>query len=435
MTNPCGPDADGDEVPHGPGPCLNDPSDNGRPPDDVKELPFNLYGDYAAWEMTVTGLGPEDTRVFRLSTEAPGDSRTVTRKLRKGNAYRLAMTAWLGSGEHTDPDWYCWQARIDGQPSQRTYDSYDSARIPGAAATVSGDGWFADNADGLLTSHVHMCDGYGGNVAEGLEAVLYVPKIVTETVATSPADRSRKTIGVGEEVRLSLLPADIGTVTWSIRSGSGQLSHHMGDSVTFTAPAYADTATVTASAGGGECEVEFEVIEPSGFIFENIDVSSDPYSETHWPIPTENWLLLKYHADMYLQPDTVNFYRVRLYEGASDPYATGYFTLYRHGMQPHKPNGPHPMEDNVVVAGKGTRCKHSDEITGIVELDIGTAGGDLYWVLQWEYDIEGGTRKDLKLIVQNNNIKWNGEQVFTVVKDASGYWVSPSAPYPNPVGE
>jgi hypothetical protein len=93
------------------------------------------------------------------------------------------------------------------------------------------------------------------------------------------------------------------------------------------------------------------------------------------------------------------------------------------------------MEENVVVSGVGTRCKHSDEITGIVELDIASVSGDLYWALQWEYDIEGSPRKDLKFIIQNNNIDWNGEQIFTVTKDFSGYWVSPSDPYPNPVGE
>ena len=192
-TDPNEPDSDwdgtgdGDEVGQGSDP--NDPSDNGQPPppEDILELPFHIYGDWAAWEMTVEGQGPEDTRVFKLSTDAPGGSATVVRKLKKGNSYRLTMN-WLGSGEHTDPYWYCWEAKVGGLPNQQTYDSYDSARIPGAAVTVAGNGWFVDNTDGLLTSHVHMNDDDGGNVAGGLEAILYVPKIVMVTPSGDPVD-------------------------------------------------------------------------------------------------------------------------------------------------------------------------------------------------------------------------------------------------------
>ena len=135
-----------------------------------------IYGDWAAWEMTVEGRGPSDLRVFKLSTDAPGGSATAVRKLHRGNSYRLTMS-WLGSGEHRDPYWYCWEAKVGGQPGQQTYQSYDSARIPGAATTVAGEGWFADNAGGLLTAHVCMNDNNGGNVAGGLEAILYVPKV------------------------------------------------------------------------------------------------------------------------------------------------------------------------------------------------------------------------------------------------------------------
>jgi hypothetical protein len=181
-SDPSNGDTDGDgvwdsaEVAQGSDPTNS--SDNGQPPppEDILELPFRIYGDWAAWEMTVEGRGPSDRRVFKLSTDAPGGSATAVRKLHKGNSYRLTMS-WLGSGEYTDPYWYCWEAKIGGLPNQQTYQSYNSTRIPGAATTVVGEGWFADNAGGLLTAHVHMNDDDGGNVAEGLEAILYVPKL------------------------------------------------------------------------------------------------------------------------------------------------------------------------------------------------------------------------------------------------------------------
>ena len=185
-SDPSNGDTDGDgvwdsaEVAQGSDPA--DASDNGQPPppEDILELPFRIYGDWAAWEMTVEGRGPSDLRVFKLSTDAPGGSATAVRKLHKGNSYRLTMS-WLGSGTHTDPYWYCWEAKIGGLPTQQAYgnpSSVDTAvRIPGAATTVAGEGWFADNADGLLTSHVHSNGDGSGNVAEGLEAILYVPKV------------------------------------------------------------------------------------------------------------------------------------------------------------------------------------------------------------------------------------------------------------------
>jgi len=267
-SDPSNGDTDGDgvwdsaEVAQGSDPA--DASDNGQPPppEDILDLPFRIYGDWAAWEMTVEGRGPSDLRVFKLSTDAPGGSATAVRKLHKGNSYRLTMS-WLGSGTHTDPYWYCWEAKIGGLPAQQAYgnpSSVDTAvRIPGAATTVAGEGWFADNADGLLTSHVHSNGDGSGNVAEGLEAILYVPKIVTETVATSPPDRARKTIGVGESVELKLSPITSGSVLWQHSSGLGFLNAIEGGIAYYTAPDTATTATITAEYEGLSFPVTFNV--------------------------------------------------------------------------------------------------------------------------------------------------------------------------------
>jgi len=106
----------------------------------------------------------------------------------------------------------------------------------------------------------------------------------------------------------------------------------------------------------------------------------------------------------------------------------GYFTLYRHGMQKHNANGPHPMTSSI-VPGKGTLCSNSDMVTGVVELNRGSIDGLLYWELLWEYDTPQGTRGPLKLIRQENHIAWvNGEQVFTVTKNGSGYFASTNQP-------
>lgn len=194
-TNPNLPDSDGDgvsdgvEVSNGSDP--NDASDGGQAPpvDKFREIEFNINGDYAAWEMTIQGLGPEDTRTRKISMGRPNAANTTTLKMRKGNSYRLSMR-WLNCDGHNDDrsPWYCWLAQLDGLPSGTTFSSYSNTRREGYEVVV-GNGWIADNEDGLLTSHVHECttqsDGSsgGGNVAAGLTATLYVledPKLIPD---------------------------------------------------------------------------------------------------------------------------------------------------------------------------------------------------------------------------------------------------------------
>ena len=192
-ANPRVVDTDGDgvtdkaEVGQGGDPA--DASDMGLPPaaEEVREIAFAIGGDWAAWEMTIEGIGPDDFRTRRISMSGPDQVASRTCKLHRGNTYRLSMR-WLncaGYESHPGAPWYCWSAQIDGLPSVATYADYGAARIPGAAETVVGDGWIAKNDDGLLTSHVHEnSSGESGNVAEGLAALLHVfadPVIVAPT--------------------------------------------------------------------------------------------------------------------------------------------------------------------------------------------------------------------------------------------------------------
>ncbi|NLN00917.1 MAG: hypothetical protein GX174_03295, partial [Lentisphaerae bacterium] len=157
------------------------------------------------WEMTIEGQGPSDHRVLKLNTDAPDDSETVTNKLHRGNSYRLTMN-WLGSGIHVDPCWYCWEAQVGGLPVRQAYgnpsDYATAVRNPGVAANLLGaEGWVIDNREGLLTTHVHSNDNGSGNVAGGLEATLYVPKVEFVTGAASCYNFSPS---LGEEAALDV---------------------------------------------------------------------------------------------------------------------------------------------------------------------------------------------------------------------------------------
>ena len=180
--NPRAKDSDGDgvnddvEIANGSNPA--DASDGGNPPsaDLIREISFNITGDWAAWEMAIEGLGPDDTRTMRITMGAPASSASTTEKLRKNNSYRLSMR-WLncdGHDDHPDAPWYCWQALIDSKPSAQTFNDYSSARKDGVANLIVGNGWIAENEDGLLTAHIHEHSKRSGNVAEGKTALLHV---------------------------------------------------------------------------------------------------------------------------------------------------------------------------------------------------------------------------------------------------------------------
>ena len=174
---------DGIEVANGSDPA--DMSDCGIPPSDdcLREVTFDITGDFAAWELAIEGLGPYDRRIIYLTMGTPGSEALMAVKLRKSNSYRLT-TRWLNCDGHDDSSapWYCWQAKIDGKPSAQTYESYSAERKSGVANVVVGTGWIAENEDGLLTDHVcENCES-AGNVAEGKTAILHVFDIGHDTL-------------------------------------------------------------------------------------------------------------------------------------------------------------------------------------------------------------------------------------------------------------
>ncbi len=196
--NGCNPhvaDTDGDgandltEVTQGSDP--NDPTDGGDPPEDeIQEVDFKAYGDYASWRMEIRGDGPNDHRTMFVVTPAVGVPETGTIKLRRNNKYKVTLHH-TGSKEDEEETWYCWEAQVEDKPSQATFQSYEPDRIPGAAMFFTiGDGhWLVDNRDGLFTSHNHRTEERGGNATSGLEATLLPMETVVgdaQNIADAP---------------------------------------------------------------------------------------------------------------------------------------------------------------------------------------------------------------------------------------------------------
>ncbi len=151
-------------------------------------------------------------------------------------------------------------------------------------------------------------------------------------VSTVPANQSRTTIGVGEQVNLFLVGSPLGTFTWT-NFGTNSLGTNLSGSLAlttsptnaFTAPSNASTANITVSYAGGSNIMTFSILEPTGI--DHADLISVYTNNFPTNIPGAGM-----YCRVYVGPTNVSFYRVQFMEALT--YATnisGYYsntTLY-----------------------------------------------------------------------------------------------------------
>lgn len=137
-----------------------------------------------------------------------------------------------------------------------------------------------------------------------------VVKVDSETVATTPADRTRKTIGIAEEVVCTLNPPL--SATWSLVGGGSIVSAPDGTSASFTAPETPCTPVVHAQVGGADCEVSFNVIAPTGMNY---------HQDNQWclgfprkPSPPAIMIGVGRKFPVTILPTTVSFYNAEFRE-------------------------------------------------------------------------------------------------------------------------
>ncbi len=222
--------------------------------------------------------------------------------------------------------------------------------------------------------------------------------ITSETYATEPADRSRKTIGVGEPVKLTFSGED---ANWTISGGAGKLDTKSGKVVLYTASITKATETITAvdTKTSAKATIVFDVIRPSGILFDRVpgtgnDPEPDYYHHKDWPD-------IGFAAAVYLQPDTVSFQNISVRERDANYSATGYY-----GWENGQSHGAtaDPEEVTSFVSGKGWLLEHHDSIwSGRLEGRAFTPGHETV-VIPWEYTAAGngktGTFYPITQIVQ-----------------------------------
>lgn len=235
-------------------------------------------------------------------------------------------------------------------------------------------------------------------------------RITSETIATSPADRARTKVGVGEEVTLTY---SLGSATWTITSGTGTVSPTSGGQTTFTASDTAGSVTITATDSAGcSATITFNVVEPSSWTMKR--QAGTNLKHTHGR-PDCGW-----KGIAYIHPNDVNFYRIETREVDSKSVATGSYHPSHHDQY----HGNYPPPDRASAWFPIARHSDADGSTDDAPDEIysgypstaatGTAPpftvGSYYWPITWQWKVLGSANiHDFSSVRQEHEIFNDGK--------------------------
>jgi GT2 family glycosyltransferase len=219
-------------------------------------------------------------------------------------------------------------------------------------------------------------------------------KITSQTVATTPPNRDRTRVGVGEQVVLTVAP---GPANWSV-IGQGTVNPPSGTSITFTAADRGGNATVTATVGASRCTITFTVVEPSGVIMQRHPGSGIQH--------TVNRPDSGLRTDIFFTPADVSFQNIQWRELDVPAIATGVYAPFN-GVG-HHPN-PNPLTVDGVVPGLGSKANGIDTV---YSGDPGTpppfAPGSITFNIPYVFNVGAGAFRQFTTVVQQSTLAADG---------------------------
>lgn len=227
--------------------------------------------------------------------------------------------------------------------------------------------------------------------------------ITSETVKPMPAPRSRTTIAVGEEVILTHKKRH---VNWTTTAGI--LSDAIDHTIKFTAPDIPKKVTIT----GRRSSITFDVIAPEGVFMERKGSTG--------VIHTQNRPDSGLNLQVYLQPDTVNFYKVQYHEVNVAAIGEGEYQSLN-----GKPHDEHPKVmylSDTVVSQKGTKVANGGDC--VYSGDPGSTPpfkkGSITFDIPYEYKVGWGTFYPFATVTQESTLDSDGSALKSSKANASG---------------
>lgn len=220
----------------------------------------------------------------------------------------------------------------DGDP---TYDfthsvgDRDNNVITWTISSGTTPGEYTFKLDQITQAYETCPEGYtGGSSSESNsqaspEVTVLACQITSQTLATTPNQRDRGVLGIGEQVFVTFNPSK--SVSWSVDKGTVNLAS--GISTMFTAADSVENSTVTATIDGVGIEKKFSSILPSSINGIKNSSSGGQSGSVSMNITFE------------FQPTTVSFYRMEFRE-ITGPASnvTGYFEQFSSFQLWHTPN-------------------------------------------------------------------------------------------------
>lgn len=238
--------------------------------------------------------------------------------------------------------------------------------------------------------------------ATGKDATLYIAWLTSETVATLPSDRTRKKLGVGEEVNLTLKPASLPSPSWALAGtpGTSTLNPLAGATSMLTAGERACTPSTEATILGETVKIDFDVVEPSGATIER-----EPGTGLRH---TLGFASVGFKGRPYILPTDVSFIKIEIREGHCLGTATGY--LIGKNGEPHAVGG---------WAGliPGTQA-NPNKVDGIDTISTGDypppfAAGTFTWPIPWQFRVNGGTEKQFTTVTHQEDVDSMGSTTIS----------------------
>jgi hypothetical protein len=224
-------------------------------------------------------------------------------------------------------------------------------------------------------------------------------KIQHLTVVTSPKDRKRLKVGVGEKVYLGApCPAD-----WTIQGG-GTLSRKTGISTDLTAPETASQVTITAKlhVDNSTKTVTFDVVEPNGMTF---------VKTANLLNASETLLQTGFEAKVYVTPADVNFTAISVGEESCKSERTGHYkNLYPNSFR-HPEGATYALTSHEENKGTINIAIRDTVDTGLIPR-FGTplkyTSGTFLWQIPCIYEL-GSTIKIFTTVDQRENLTVDDE--------------------------
>lgn len=197
-----------------------------------------------------------------------------------------------------------------------------------------------------------VCSGGGGSTPAPCD-------ITSQTYATVPANTSRTTIGVGEQVKITTSGLGLSA------SGDGTLNGSTSPA-TLTAGAEAGTVTVSTGARGKICtanSLTFDVVSPSATLYYRTGGIAHSYSFADIGIK----------SNIYLSPDTVSFQNLSWEEVQAYYSANGTWACLQ-GLG-HNPGGQTTVGTDVIGYGSqvnATDTAYSGNCSGVSQFQNST---------------------------------------------------------------